>query len=245
MLLGSLGRADSRGGVGMSAHNHHHRLHHLEDDVYEDFSSPFPGAMIGSGGFSGTPAATAMKGPGTALGRGGLAPQMGFNGAAPGTALRTGEARPMTSVAGAGYHSKRTPGQFDPLKQKIRAEALAEKADNSPEDMAKEMELQTHRLIEHSAAAMVKGDATIALERAKVMQSAPQLPGHVLWRQPHMNGPPLWFSGSRQEGKGSVPSSGKAQPNRANKPGPNVRRVLQSSTLLPREWHVQGSTSGV
>lgn len=63
--------------------------------------------------------------------------------AVPGTALRVGgEARPMTSVAGAGYQSNRQ-GTFDPLNQNHGpAPALAERADNGPEDLAKEMERQ-------------------------------------------------------------------------------------------------------
>ncbi|KAG5187580.1 intraflagellar transport particle protein [Tribonema minus] len=69
---------------------------------------------------------TSMRGGGTANGAGG------------------GEARPMTSVAGAGYQSKKGGGAaFDPLNQgRGPAPALAEKANNSPEDMAKEMERQ-------------------------------------------------------------------------------------------------------
>lgn len=48
----------------------------------------------------------------------------------------------MTSVSGAGYQSKKQ-GTFDPLNQGHGpAPALAEKADNGPEDMAKEMERQ-------------------------------------------------------------------------------------------------------
>jgi hypothetical protein len=56
--------------------------------------------------------------------------------------------RPMTSIKGAGFQSKpgtsagRTAAGFDPLSQKPvgPAPALADKADNSPEDQAKEME---------------------------------------------------------------------------------------------------------
>lgn len=48
----------------------------------------------------------------------------------------------MTSVSGAGYQSKKQ-GTFDPLNQGHGpAPALAEKADNGPEDMAKEIERQ-------------------------------------------------------------------------------------------------------
>lgn len=48
----------------------------------------------------------------------------------------------MTSVAGAGYQSNKQ-GTFDPLNQSHGpAPALAERADNGPEDLAKEMERQ-------------------------------------------------------------------------------------------------------
>lgn len=47
----------------------------------------------------------------------------------------------MTSVSGAGYQSKKKG--FDPLNQGHGpAPALAEKADNGPEDLTKEMERQ-------------------------------------------------------------------------------------------------------
>ena len=60
--------------------------------------------------------------------------------------------RPMTSVAGAGFSSKPgAPRAFDPLKQQGAAPALADKADNSPEDLAKKMERQVNTLIEASA----------------------------------------------------------------------------------------------
>ncbi|CAM9370847.1 unnamed protein product, partial [Heterosigma akashiwo] len=81
-----------------------------------------------------------------------------------------GEARPMTSVAGAGYKSNAARGDpaFDPLGQnRGPAPPLAEKADNSPEDKAKDMEKQVNRLIEESAAAGARRDFAAALERAK------------------------------------------------------------------------------
>lgn len=56
---------------------------------------------------------------------------------------------------------------FDPLNQRGAAPALAEKADNSPEDRAREMEKQVNKLIEQSADASVKGDYAAALETAK------------------------------------------------------------------------------
>jgi len=80
------------------------------------------------------------------------------------------EARPMTSVMGAGFKSSapKNSGAFDPLGQgRGPAPPLAEKADNSPEDKAKEMEKQVNQLIEESAAAGVKGDFPLALEKAK------------------------------------------------------------------------------
>ena len=50
----------------------------------------------------------------------------------------------MTSVSGAGYQSKRQ-GTFDPLNQGHGpAPALAEKSDNGPEYLAKEMERQVN-----------------------------------------------------------------------------------------------------
>ena len=45
--------------------------------------------------------------------------------------------------------------------------ALAEKADNSPEDRAREMEKQVNKLIEQSAEASAKGEYAVALETAK------------------------------------------------------------------------------
>lgn len=63
----------------------------------------------------------------------------------PGTSLRAGgEARPMTSVSGAGYQSKKQ-GTFDPLNQGHGpAPALAEKSDNGPEYLARDMERQVN-----------------------------------------------------------------------------------------------------
>jgi intraflagellar transport protein 88 len=64
--------------------------------------------------------------------------------------------------------AKGGPGKsFDPLNQRGAAPALAEKADNSPEDLAREMEKQVHQLIEQSADAAAKGDNAAALEFAK------------------------------------------------------------------------------
>ena len=80
-----------------------------------------------------------------------------------------GEARPMTSVSGAGYKGNLKDNKsFDPLNiGKGPAPPLAEKADNSSEDKAKEMEKKVHRLIEASADAVVAKDMLRALEKAK------------------------------------------------------------------------------
>lgn len=53
------------------------------------------------------------------------------------------------------------------MNQRGAAPALAEKADNSPEDLAREMEKQVHKLIEQSAEAAAKNDNAAALEFAK------------------------------------------------------------------------------
>ena len=81
-----------------------------------------------------------------------------------------GDARPMTSVSGAGFQSKEkaASGNFDPLNMNKGAAApLAEKSDNSPEDKAKEMEKNVHRLIEASAEAISLKDKRRGLEKAK------------------------------------------------------------------------------
>lgn len=75
----------------------------------------------------------------------------------------------MTSVSGAGYKGNAKDNKaFDPLNiGKGPAPPLAEKADNSSEDKAKEMEKKVHRLIEASAEAVVAKDMLRALEKAK------------------------------------------------------------------------------
>lgn len=78
--------------------------------------------------------------------------------------------RPMTSVSGAGYKGSvsKENRAFDPLNLgKGPAPPLAEKADNSPEDKAKDMEKKVHRLIEATAEAIVAKDMLRALEKAK------------------------------------------------------------------------------
>ena len=107
--------------------------------------------------------------PGTAMG-GVPGSRMGVPGTAMGGA-GGGPARPMTSVGGAGYQSAQKDASaraFDPLGQgRGAAPPLAERADNSPEDLAREMEKQVNRLIEASAEAARVGDNALALEKAK------------------------------------------------------------------------------
>ena len=79
----------------------------------------------------------------------------------------------MTSTTGSGFSSKPgtsmgRPVGFDPLGQgRGPAPPLAERADNSPEDQAREYEKQVHALVEASATAAFKGDHDLALEKAK------------------------------------------------------------------------------
>ena len=59
-------------------------------------------------------------------------------------------------------------GSFDPLGQnRGPARPLEEKSDSSPEEQAKKLEREVHKLVEASAMALYNGDAVQALERAK------------------------------------------------------------------------------
>jgi intraflagellar transport protein 88 len=77
----------------------------------------------------------------------------------------------MTSVSGAGYKGsnlKDANKVFDPLNiGRGPAPPLAEKADNSFEDKAKDMEKKVHRLIEDSAKLLYEKEYQKALEKAK------------------------------------------------------------------------------
>lgn len=77
--------------------------------------------------------------------------------------------RPMTSVNAAGFTSKARDPLSDNFAEfgKGRAAALERRADNSPEDMAREKELQVNTLLEESALATVEKDYQLALEKAK------------------------------------------------------------------------------
>jgi intraflagellar transport protein 88 len=122
--------------------------------------------------------ATAFRPIGTAAARGPLQSSQGkFGAPASRAGLGTsagfggggGEARPMTSVSGAGFKSNLKDAKvFDPLNNgRGPAPPLAAKADNSPEDKAKEMEKTVHRLIEASAEALYDKEYQKALEKAK------------------------------------------------------------------------------
>jgi len=85
--------------------------------------------------------------------------------------------RPMTSVKGAGFQSRalgtsaggKPVNPLDAVAARTGGPAppLADKAENSPEEAAKEMELKVHALIEACAKAAAGGDFVMALERAK------------------------------------------------------------------------------
>jgi intraflagellar transport protein 88 len=110
-----------------------------------------------------------MRRPGTAAGPRGATARAGTSsGASDGV-------RPMTSVKGAGFQSK-PPGtgraggggvDLSTAKATGPAPPLAEKTENGPEDQAKDLEKKVHGLVEASAEAQARGDAVMALERAK------------------------------------------------------------------------------
>jgi intraflagellar transport protein 88 len=94
-------------------------------------------------------------------------------------------ARPMSSVNAAGYSSfgdsasaaaaGRKSGAGDPLNDNFgsnigirRADPLKKRSENSPEELANEMERDVHALIEQSACAIVAGDHSGALDSAKM-----------------------------------------------------------------------------
>lgn len=151
-------------------------------EIEEDHLYDFDATAMGNDTMPGTsyargpatafrPVGTAAARPlGTAAGgkfgapasRAGLGTSAGYGGG--------GEARPMTSVSGAGYKGNLSKDNkvFDPLNiGRGPAPPLAEKADNSHEDKAKDMEKKVHRLIEESAKALVEKEYQRALEKAK------------------------------------------------------------------------------
>jgi len=103
---------------------------------------------------------------------GGAPPGTASRGAFVGTAARAAaeeiQQRPMTSINAAGFSSKKK----DQLSENFvggrgRAPPLQKKSENSPEDMAAEMELMVHRSIEESALQCLNKDFPMALDKAK------------------------------------------------------------------------------
>ncbi|RHY90697.1 hypothetical protein DYB37_004041 [Aphanomyces astaci] len=161
-----------------------------DEDLYEGFnysidlappqtasmqqtSSYFKTGQSGQNGGN-NPPGTAFRAPPSQMGR-----------QVPTARLQTGQqgsgevARPMTSVTGAGFsvrllaysNPKTAAGQrmFDPLGEarKTPAPPLAEKAENSPKETAKELEKLVNALIEQSSEAAVKHESEEALRLAK------------------------------------------------------------------------------
>ena len=142
-----------------------------DDDHLYDFNTNMDsgmGAKVPSTGFRGGTAQGRPLMSSLGRGPGGGAPMS--RAGVPGTAMNNGsgsDARPMTSVSGAGYKANKDR-TFDPLNiGKGPAPPLAEKADNSPEDKAKELEKGVHRLMEETAKLLANKDLTLALEKAK------------------------------------------------------------------------------
>ncbi|KAJ1621575.1 hypothetical protein T492DRAFT_886750, partial [Pavlovales sp. CCMP2436] len=155
-----------------------------EDDVYAGFGGGALGAPVG--GALPMPSMAPMAGqpmgplrvpqsrggppPGT---RGGIGAPLATAAAA---AAGDGDARPMTAVRGAGYTAAgkkpgTSSGLFDPagLGGAARGPAppLQKRADNSPEDMCREMEKEVNALIEESAQLNLERRFGEALEKAK------------------------------------------------------------------------------
>jgi len=137
-----------------------------------DFGGPEGAALppVPPSRAGGAPPGTAMRGSGLAS-RGG-----------PGLMSRAGgsqpmeENRPMTAVRAAGYTSagkqQAAGAAFDPTGQggaaaRGPAPPLAEKRDNSPEDMCREIEKEVNKLIEESAQLASEKQLPRALETAK------------------------------------------------------------------------------
>ncbi|KAL3662972.1 hypothetical protein V7S43_011916 [Phytophthora oleae] len=169
------------GGYGQSSHGL--MVEEEEDeDLYEGFNfsidlappqtaaqtnymSSSYGAPASRGGYN--PPGTAFRAPPTQMGR-------QIPGSRMGTAQQGGEARPMTSVSGAGFSSnpRTSAGQrmFDPMGESRKAgaaPALVEKTENSPKEVAKELEGTVNSLIEQSAELIAKEQYEEALHLAK------------------------------------------------------------------------------
>ncbi|OWZ15232.1 Intraflagellar Transport Protein 88 [Phytophthora megakarya] len=130
-----------------------------------NYMSSSYGAPASRGGYN--PPGTAFRAPPTQMGR-------QIPGSRMGTAQQGGEARPMTSVSGAGFSSnpRTASGQrmFDPMGEARKtgaAPALVEKTENSPKEVAKELERTVNALIEQSAELISKEKYEEALHLAK------------------------------------------------------------------------------
>eukprot|EP00741_Cyanophora_paradoxa_P006734 tig00001038_g6514.t1 len=124
-----------------------------------------PPAAMGMGMGMVPPGTGVRRGPPSSLGRRAPPSQMG--------GAQEPAARPMTSVKAAGYTSHGRPGgagskSFDPLGARGPAPALQKKAENSPEEQAKDLEKKVNALIEESAIANKSGELGTALEKAKL-----------------------------------------------------------------------------
>ncbi|KAF4042494.1 Tetratricopeptide repeat [Phytophthora infestans] len=130
-----------------------------------NYMSSSYGAPASRGGYN--PPGTAFRAPPSQMGR-------PIPGSRMGTAQQSSDARPMTSVSGAGFSSNpRTAGgqrMFDPMGESRKAgaaPALVEKTENSPKEVAKELERTVNALIEQSAELIAKEQHEEALHSAK------------------------------------------------------------------------------
>jgi len=146
-----------------------------DDELYENFnSSPPPGAgpTPGTqGGMIRPPGTASMRGGGLVSRAGQPQPQL-MSRMGTGQAGASEENRPMTAVRAAGYTAAGgNRSVFDPanLGQAGRGPAppLQKRADNSPEDMCREMEKEVNALIEESSLLSLKREHGPALEKAK------------------------------------------------------------------------------
>lgn len=171
--------------------NPYGQQYNQEDDIYEGFgggTEPFRGGEIGGSNATAMPTMAPMTGqpmgplrvpqsrggapPGT---RGGVSRMGPGQTAGGGAAGASEDARPMTAVRAAGYTAAgKRPGSaavFDPAglggASRGPAPPLQKRADNSPEDLCREMEKEVNTLIEESAQLNLERRYSEALEKAK------------------------------------------------------------------------------
>lgn len=125
----------------------------MEDELYGGF-----GVGENEGGFSAPANLAPVVRPGAGPLRGGAA-------------AVGGAVRPMTSVAGAGYQSGGRPvtGAGAPVAagRALMVPPFKPESVGGPAAQAAELEARVHAQLESSAAAAAKGDAMLALDRAK------------------------------------------------------------------------------